>query len=75
LPAENAKVQLVHHGAGFERMIPTLPLQETRGDLAQLRVTAANNASRACSSPSRHLLSKPVISAGCGSSAMNVRPA
>jgi hypothetical protein len=38
VPAENAKVQLVHHGAGFERMIPTLPLQETRGDLAQLRV-------------------------------------
>src|SRR5262249_39314240 len=38
LPAENAQVQLVHHGAGFARMIPTLPLQETRGDLAQLRV-------------------------------------
>jgi hypothetical protein len=38
LPAENAKEQLVHDGAGFERMIPTLALQETRGDLAQLRV-------------------------------------
>lgn len=34
LPAEKAEVQLVHHGVGFERVITTLPAQETRGDLA-----------------------------------------
>ena len=38
LAPDQAKAELIHHGVGFERMIAALPLQEVRGDLAQVRM-------------------------------------